>query len=220
MVLPYRRRRLQESRAAPAPWPRRPGPPGPHPAGGATHPPPLEVNDEEEADDEDEGAPMQRTPSGNDVLQRQNSGGMLQRQNSRDNVNRFDSMVSWENSDHPVAVWKLHFGGMGGVDGCDILSMNPAFVQQYMNDNLRHILRGHDIQFDRDWTKLTNEQAIDLLCHAMGRSREARPRLTAGYVVTVDNLLKMLSVALRMRCGLPRTPERYNRLERLLSILE
>ena len=111
-------------------------------------------------------------------------------------------MVSWEQSDHPVAVWKLNFGGTG-VDGVDILSMNPAFVAQYLNDNLRHILRGHGMEFDRDWTKLTNEHAIDLLCHAMGRSRDARPRLQSGYVITVDNLLKMLSIALRMRCGLP-----------------
>ena len=154
--------------------------------------------------DVDDGAPMQRTPSGNVILTRQGSdvGAALQRQQSAENVHRFDSMISWEQSDHPVAVWKLNFGGMG-VDGVDILSMNPAFVQQYLNDNLRHILRGHGMEFDRDWKKLTNEQAIDLLCHAMGRSREARPRLQTGYVITVDNLLKMLSIALRMRCGLP-----------------
>ena len=152
--------------------------------------------------DEDDGAPMQRTPSGNDVLARSNSDGGLRRQNSLQNAHRFDSMISWEQSDHPVAVWKLHFGGVG-VDGVDILSMNPAFVAQHLNDNLRHILRGHGLEFDRDWKKLTNEQAIDLLCHAMGRSRDARPRLQSGYVITVDNLLKMLSIALRMRCGLP-----------------
>ena len=109
-------------------------------------------------------------------------------------------MISWENSDHPVAVW---YTGPNGVDGVDVLTLNPAFVNEYLNDNLRNQLRGHGVDIGRDWSKLTNEEGIDMLRHAIGVERAAPPRLQHGYVITVDNLLKMLSISMRMKCGLP-----------------
>ena len=60
------------------------------------------------------------------------------------------------------------------------------------------------MDLERDWSKLTNEEGVQILRNAMGTSPFAPPpRLQAGYVITVDNLLKMLSVSLRMKYSLP-----------------
>ena len=99
-------------------------------------------------------------------------------------------------------MWNRPHGG-AGVDGVDVLTLSAQFVNEYLNDNLRAQLRGHGIDIGRDWAKLTNEEGIDKLRHAMGVGRQAPPRLQHGYVITVDNLLKMLSVSMRMKCGLP-----------------
>ena len=140
-------------------------------------------------------------------------------------------------------MWNRPHGG-AGVDGVDVLTLSAEFVNEYLNDNLRAQLRGHGIDIGRDWAKLTNEEGIDKLRHAMGVGRQAPPRLQHGYVITgtrlrrgpsailplqsplygeslqlqdmsvtndsaplyihtVDNLLKMLSVSMRMKCGLP-----------------
>eukprot|EP01052_Picozoa_sp_SAG31_P002290 SAG31_NODE_80_length_27188_cov_42.623869_5_plen_2141_part_00 len=172
-------------------------------------------------DDTDEGASLVKTASGRMRLAQQRSsqdrdvthamemgaidGGpapaeRLTRQDSAHAAARFDSMTSWENSDHPVAVW---YTGPRGVDGVDVLTLNPAFVQEYLNDNLRAQLRGHGIDIARDWSKLTNDEGIEMLRHAIGIESTMPPRLQHGYVITVDNLLKMLSISMRMKCGLP-----------------
>ena len=40
---------------------------------------------------------------------------------------RFESMLSWEHSDHPVAVWNVPPSGHG-VDGVNILTLNEHYA--------------------------------------------------------------------------------------------
>ena len=125
----------------------------------------------------------------------------LTRQDSRHAAARFDSMVSWENSDHPIAVWNRPHGG-AGVDGVDVLTLSAQFVNEYLNDNLRAQLRGHGIDIGRDWAKLTNEEGIDKLRHAMGVGRQAPPRLQHGYVITGTRLRRGPSAILPLQSPL------------------
>ena len=60
-----------------------------------------------------------------------------------------------------------------------------------MNRDLRAHLRGDGIDFNRDWAKLTNAEAIDMLRHAVGGILEQPCTLQHGYVLTVDTLLKV-----------------------------
>jgi hypothetical protein len=50
------------------------------------------------------------------------------RQTSEEMVERFQTMLSWEQSDHPIVSFKMD--EYGGVRGVDILSLNPEFVNR------------------------------------------------------------------------------------------
>jgi hypothetical protein len=115
---------------------------------------------------------------------------------------RFQSMISWENSEHPVAVWKIPHHGRG-VDGIDILTLNSGFADDFLSQDLRANLRECGFDFNRDWSKLTNDEAVNFLRHSVGVMTDQPTSLQHGYVLTIDNLLKMLSVAFRLKFGLP-----------------
>ena len=131
----------------------------------------------------------------------------LRRQDSREGANRFKSMTSWENSDHPIAVWLMSPDGYG-VEGVDILSLNPRFIDAFIGRELKQALGPGGvcyppIEFAKEWSKLTNAEAMEKLRHASGWGGQVAAQLDQRYVMTVDNLLKMLSIALRIRNGMP-----------------
>jgi hypothetical protein len=48
---------------------------------------------------------------------------------------------SREDSDHPIVAFKLSgYLGVGGVDGLEILTLNPSYINQYFDNNLKQIL--------------------------------------------------------------------------------
>lgn len=59
----------------------------------------------------------------------------------------------------------------------------------------------------REWvlsgSKLTNAEGLDILRHAVGWEGQIADRLNPRYVLTIDNLLKMLSISLRIKYGMP-----------------
>ena len=181
--------------------------------------------------DEDDGAPLARQKSGSagsagnlartssarsDETHAMQEGALdggaaplvrLRREDSREGANRFKSMTSWENSDHPVAVWQMSPDGYS-VDGINILSLNPRFVDAYIRRDLKQALGPGGVcypplDFNRNWSKLTNAEAMEMLRHASGWGGQVAAQLDQRYVMTVDNLLKMLSIALRIRNGMP-----------------
>lgn len=70
-----------------------------------------------------------------------------------------------------------------------------------MNRDLRQHLRGDGIDLNRDWAKLTNAEAVDILRHAVGGVLDQPVTLQHGYVLTVDTLLKVSVVVYRPCCG-------------------
>ena len=129
--------------------------------------------------------------------------GMV-RQTSEEIVNRFQHMLSWEQSEHPIVCFKMDM--YGEVNGVDILSLNAAFVDRYISGELKHALEENYIKFNKDWSTMTNEEGVTILRQIAGLSVEQRgglASLESGYVMTVDNLLKMLSIQLRLRFNLP-----------------
>lgn len=67
-------------------------------------------------------------------------------------------------------------------------------------------LEQNSIRFNRDWSKISNEEGVSILRQIDGLGFESRggvESLEPGYVMTVDNMLKMLSIQLRLRFNLP-----------------
>ena len=123
----------------------------------------------------------------------------LTRQTTLEMAERFGGMRSWESSDHPVVVFKVD-PMMGGVDGVDLLSLNSSYVERYIDRALRAELEASGIDFAKDWSKITNNDAVLLLRQLdglMDRASGGRGGVGAldeGYVLTIDNLLKMISI--------------------------
>uniref|UniRef100_A0A7S0DVA6 Uncharacterized protein n=1 Tax=Amorphochlora amoebiformis TaxID=1561963 RepID=A0A7S0DVA6_9EUKA len=134
----------------------------------------------------------------------------LVRQASDNLAVRFQNMMKWDDTDHPVCVWYEAFRRGGGYDGFDILSLNKRFLNQYISPMLVENLKVQGLRnLDRDWSRLTSEEAMTILKKVegwrltAGSSDMKLHEISAGYVITIDNLLKMLSIQLRLRNGLP-----------------
>ncbi|CAM9251391.1 unnamed protein product, partial [Phaeothamnion confervicola] len=135
---------------------------------------------------------------------------------------RFQRMSSWEQSSHPVALLKAaagprggygsyggydgfgsYGGGHGAVGGIDILSLNKHYEAQHLPDVLRATLGANGVSLDRDWSKLSTPEAIEILREVAEGGSRGGGNVEDGYVVTADTLLKMLSILLRLQCGMP-----------------
>lgn len=114
----------------------------------------------------------------------------LLRENTVDAIGRFSQMTSWENSDHPVVLFYQSAYGTE-VTGLDILSLNKEFADQYFHGNLKQALQHNGIDFNFDWAGLKNDQAIEMIRRVEGYIGATEENIDPGYVVTVDNLLKV-----------------------------
>ena len=107
-----------------------------------------------------------------------------------------------------MVLFKRDAHGGGGVAGVDVLSLQRGYADAYIPERseLRQNLEAQGVDFDKDWATLANAEGARLLREVEGLDG-SRPggahSLDGGYVLTVDNLLKMLSIQLRLRARLP-----------------
>ena len=128
------------------------------------------------------------------------------RQSSEEIAARFKNMMSWEQSEHPIVAFKMDDRGGGGISGVDIISLNRSYLSRHMPQDLIESLEANKFEFNRDWASIKNEEGAEILRNVDGLSfmhRGGVRSLEPGYVMTVDNMLKMLSIQLRLRYNLP-----------------
>ncbi|CAE7296222.1 RNF213, partial [Symbiodinium sp. CCMP2456] len=119
-------------------------------------------------------------------------------------VERFDQMPSWESCVHPVANFKKN--ERGAIIGCNIMSLQKDFIGHFIDRNLQNSLNLNDLKLDRDWSKVTHQDAVQLVHHIEGGALLSKKDHLQGpkdYVVTVDNLIKLMSIQQRLKYGLP-----------------
>ena len=186
--------------------------------GGAAEGGPVERLAEDDFDEDDMPPPAAAAP----LLTRHSSSGHseevervaaaapqgITRQTTLELMARFGGMRSWESSDHPIVLFKMDPRTMG-VAGVDLLSLNKQFVDGYIERDLKYELEASGIDFSKDWAKITNDEGADMLRGIEGLfdrasgGRGGVGSMDDGYVLTVDNLLKMISIQLRMKYNLP-----------------
>jgi hypothetical protein len=136
------------------------------------------------------------------------------RQESKDLVTRFnDDMPKWDESDHPLILFVRQCVGTGAsqqnsIKGIKVLSSNDDFFESNITPVLKNALFSNNIlDRDWDWANMTNEDAISFIHNLMGQLpetlTEAVDRVEPGYMITTDNLLKMLSIVYRILSDLP-----------------
>ncbi|KAG9491250.1 hypothetical protein GDO78_006558, partial [Eleutherodactylus coqui] len=118
----------------------------------------------------------------------------------------------WESEAHPYIFFNndhvsmtfigfhLEPNNAGGVDAINprddtIIQQNVMTMQLY--EGLRH----QRVPFNTDFDKLPRDEKISRLCSVLGIEWPFDPDET--YELTTDNILKILAIKMRFRCGIP-----------------
>jgi hypothetical protein len=97
------------------------------------------------------------------------------------------------------------------VDGVNVLSLSNRVVNQFITGDLRQHLEVNGIKISKDWRKLTMAEAVRIVRRVEGAAHMAggeaeldrEPEDAEGYCMTIDNVLKMISIQLRLKFDLP-----------------
>ncbi|CAD7944987.1 unnamed protein product [Amoebophrya sp. A25] len=148
-------------------------------------------------------------------------------------VERFAGMLSWEAKDHPLSIFKLSKPGrVSGIDILS-LNRKTIEKNWKLDRQFTRSLDNNGLKLFKDWSEATPEDCWKLIrmakgmstaqpgaaggnpyaaMHQQGGSSSSSSMGRGGghqtlgkthYVLTIDNLLKILSILLRMEYGLP-----------------
>nr|XP_029476924.1 E3 ubiquitin-protein ligase rnf213-alpha-like [Oncorhynchus nerka] len=118
----------------------------------------------------------------------------------------------WESEPHPYIFFNddhvsmtfigfhLRLNEQNGVDAINP-STNAVIKRNIMTKNLYNGLRHQRVPFNIDFDQLSRADKIERLCSVLGNKWPTDPDET--YELTTDNILKMMAIHMRFRCGIP-----------------
>ncbi|XP_075712304.1 E3 ubiquitin-protein ligase RNF213 isoform X2 [Rhinoderma darwinii] len=118
----------------------------------------------------------------------------------------------WESEPHPYIFFNndhvsmtfigfhLRPNNAGGVDAINPRD-NTIIQQNVMTMQLYEGLKFQKVPFNTDFDKLPRDEKISRLCMVLGIQWPFDPDET--YELTMDNILKILAIKMRFRCGIP-----------------
>lgn len=118
----------------------------------------------------------------------------------------------WESEPHPYIFFNedhvsmtfigfhLRVNNQKGVDAIDP-STNKVIRNNIMSTQLYDGLRANRVPFNTNFDDLPRSEKIERLCCVLGVSWPSDPDET--YQLTTDNILKMMAIHMRFRCGIP-----------------
>lgn len=124
----------------------------------------------------------------------------------------FSLRKRWESEPHPYVFFNsdhtsmtfigFHFRSNqnGGVDAIDRLS-GKVIKKDVMTEQLYQGLLLQRVPFNVDFDQLPRHEKLEKLCLALGIQWATDPDET--YELTTDNMLKILAIEMRFRCGIP-----------------
>ncbi|XP_076009047.1 E3 ubiquitin-protein ligase rnf213-alpha-like isoform X2 [Genypterus blacodes] len=118
----------------------------------------------------------------------------------------------WESEPHPYIFFNndhesmtfigfhLQPNGRNGID-----AINPS-TRQVIKENImsRQLYTGllhQRVPFNEDFERLSRAEKLKRLCSVLGTTGQTDPDET--YELTIDNILKMMAIHMRFRCGIP-----------------
>lgn len=118
----------------------------------------------------------------------------------------------WESEPHPYIFFNddhvsmtfigfhLELNDQKGVDAINPMT-KEVIKKNIMTQQLYTGLRLQRVPFNRDFDQLTRADKIEYLCRVLGIKRTTDPDET--YELTTDNILKMMAIHMRFKCGIP-----------------
>jgi hypothetical protein len=115
-------------------------------------------------------------------------------------------MATFDTLTHPIANFKRNEQAV--VIGCNIMCLTNSkdFLAKFIDRNLENSLNLNDLKLDKDYTHITHQEAVQLVLAVEGGDvlrRRDHLNGPSDYVVTVDNLIKLMSIQQRLKYGLP-----------------
>uniref|UniRef100_A0A3B4X7H2 RING-type E3 ubiquitin transferase n=1 Tax=Seriola lalandi dorsalis TaxID=1841481 RepID=A0A3B4X7H2_SERLL len=118
----------------------------------------------------------------------------------------------WESEPHPYIFFNddhtsmtfigfhLKLNAQNGVDAINPLT-EEVIKKNIMTQELYTALRLQRVPFNRDFDQLPRADKIEHLCSVLGIKWPTDPDET--YELTTDNILKMMAIHMRFKCGIP-----------------
>ncbi|XP_034559632.1 E3 ubiquitin-protein ligase rnf213-alpha-like isoform X2 [Notolabrus celidotus] len=118
----------------------------------------------------------------------------------------------WESEPHPYIFFNddrtsmtfigfhLELNNQRGVDAINPLT-REVIKRNIMTQKLYTGLSVQGVPFNRDFDQLSRSDKIEQLCSVLGIKGSTDPDET--YELTTDNVLKMMAIHMRFRCGIP-----------------
>nr|XP_055046764.1 E3 ubiquitin-protein ligase rnf213-alpha-like isoform X2 [Misgurnus anguillicaudatus] len=131
---------------------------------------------------------------------------------SEEDLAPFRIRKRWESEPHPYIFFNADHESMtfigfhlqpnaeNGVDAIDP-STQRVIKRNIMTKELYEGLKLQRVPFNIDFDKLPRSEKIERLCRVLGIEWPLDPDET--YELTTDNILKMLAIHMRFRCGIP-----------------
>ena len=115
----------------------------------------------------------------------------------------------WESSLHPYVFFNADRHSMSFANFkvndrgslCDPKNLTTEIEQNVMRTDLVQALKRNGVDLQQDIDKMSREKKLALLCQVFGVKAVFDPDKT--YELTTDNVLKMLAIQMRFRCGIP-----------------
>ncbi|KAJ8390752.1 hypothetical protein AAFF_G00101320 [Aldrovandia affinis] len=131
---------------------------------------------------------------------------------SEEDLAPFRIRKRWESEPHPYVFFNddhvsmtfigfhLRENAQSGLDAVHPTS-GVVIKRNVMTKQLYDGLRRQGVRFDLDFDGLPRDEKITCLCRVLGVQWPTDPDQT--YELTIDNVLKMLAIHMRLRCGIP-----------------
>ena len=124
------------------------------------------------------------------------------------NLAQYNIRRSWERTPHPYLFFNedrqsITFVGLKITRGGHLVDSRKGRVlrSRVMSRDLSTALYTQGFRLQENYEMWTKERKISSLCNVMGLKKIFDPDST--YELTVDNLIKILAIHMRFRCGIP-----------------
>ena len=127
-----------------------------------------------------------------------------------DDLNRYRARRNWEQSSHPYLFFNedrqtMTIMGLRVTQNGQLIdsSSGETLDEQIMTPDLSQSLTRQGFDLASDYNQWPKSRLIDALCNVMGLSFSSRGDPDLTYELTVDNVVKIMAIRMRFRCGIP-----------------
>jgi hypothetical protein len=126
-----------------------------------------------------------------------------------DKLKQYETGFSWNNGFHPYVFFNkdsttFTFMGFSIDDDCNAIDPhhNKVVMKNVLSKNLMRLLKQSGVNLSDNYLTWDKEDLLEKLALVIGLEFQYEDP-DPSYVITADNVMKMLAILMRFRCGIP-----------------